>query len=170
MCGSRVDPKEEGRPLKGAAWISSAGGRCVWPRACLAFACVVLLLCGFGSIAEGQRGFYSWEMESVSESSQQQKRKLVTHGLEDQKRVSGRTFFVAWLVVLESLGVSQSPGGCPSVAGVDACVSFSREAGRAVAHGLPGPSAGLEAWTCWWARGGRKKEREKIQSWEPERP
>lgn len=37
-------------------------------------------------------GFYSWEMESVSESSQQQKRKLVTHGLEDQKRVSGRTF------------------------------------------------------------------------------
>ena len=46
-------------------------------------------------------------MESVSESSQQQKRKLVTHGLEDQKRVSGRTFFVPWLVVLEFLSMSQ---------------------------------------------------------------
>ncbi|KAG5196271.1 hypothetical protein MJG53_016690 [Ovis ammon polii x Ovis aries] len=29
-------------------------------------------------------------MESVSESSQQQKRKLVTHGLEDQKRCRSR--------------------------------------------------------------------------------
>jgi hypothetical protein len=33
--------------------------------------------------------FYVWEMESISESSQQQRRKPVTHGLEDQKRVSG---------------------------------------------------------------------------------
>lgn len=44
-------------------------------------------------------------MESVSESSQQQKRKVVTHGLEDQKRVSGRTFFVAWLMALELLSM-----------------------------------------------------------------
>lgn len=36
------------------------------------------------------------KLESVSESSQQQKRKLVTHGLEDQKRVSEN--FVAWLM------------------------------------------------------------------------
>lgn len=40
-------------------------------------------------------------MESVSESSQQQKRKLVTHGLEDQKRVSEN--FVAWLMAPELL-------------------------------------------------------------------
>ncbi|EDL22970.1 RIKEN cDNA 5330421F07, partial [Mus musculus] len=31
--------------------------------------------------------FYVWEMESISESSQQQRRKPVTHGLEDQKRI-----------------------------------------------------------------------------------
>lgn len=46
-------------------------------------------------------------MESVPESSQQQKRKLVTHGLEDQKRVSGRTFLLVWLVALEWLRVIQ---------------------------------------------------------------
>lgn len=40
-------------------------------------------------------------MESVSESSQQQKRKLVTHGLEDQKRV--RENFVAWFMAPELL-------------------------------------------------------------------
>lgn len=32
----------------------------------------------------------SWEMEPGSESSQHQKRKPVTHGLEDQKRVSDK--------------------------------------------------------------------------------
>ena len=45
-------------------------------------------------------------MESASESSQQQKRKLVTHGLEDQKRVSEN--FVAWLVAPELLSTIQS--------------------------------------------------------------
>lgn len=75
------------------------------------------------------RGFYSWEMESVSESSQQQKRKLVTHGLEDQKRVSGRTFFChvacgAGIAKLESKWPSQ----CCCVE--DACASFSGEGGR----------------------------------------
>lgn len=53
-------------------------------------ACMILFLWALGCLAEGEKKFYSWEMESVSESSQQ-KRKLVTHGLEDQKRVSGAT-------------------------------------------------------------------------------
>lgn len=30
-----------------------------------------------------------------------------------------------------------------------------------VAHDLPDPGAGLEALTCWWARGERKKQRKK---------
>lgn len=83
-----------------------------WRELCLAVACitfvwVILFLCGFGSITEGERGFYFWEMESVSESSQQQKRKPVIHGLEDQKRVSGRTLLVDWIMVLELLSVIQ---------------------------------------------------------------
>lgn len=82
-------------------WISSAGRNRVWPPACIIFAWVLLFHCGFGSTAEEERGFYSWEMESASESSQQQKRKLVTHGLEDQKRVSEN--FVAWLMAPELL-------------------------------------------------------------------
>ena len=82
-------------------WISSAGRNRVWPPACITFAWVLLFHCGFGSTAEEEREFYSWEMESVSESSQQQKRKLVTHGLEDQKRVSEN--FVAWLMAPELL-------------------------------------------------------------------
>ena len=44
-------------------------------------------------------------MESVSESSQQQKRKLVTHGLEDQKRVSEN--FAAWLTAPQLLSKIQ---------------------------------------------------------------
>lgn len=35
-----------------------------------------------------RKEFYYWEMESGLESSQQKKKKPVTHGLEDQKRVS----------------------------------------------------------------------------------
>lgn len=31
-----------------------------------------------------------------------------------------------------------------------------------VSHDLPGPSAGLEALTCWWARGERKKEEKHL--------
>lgn len=38
----------------------------------------------------------NWEMEPGSESSQHQKRKPVTHGLEDQKRVSDKTSPVAF--------------------------------------------------------------------------
>lgn len=62
-------------------------------------------------------------MESVSESSQQQKRKLVTHGLEDQKRVSKN--FVAWLLAPR---IARHPGGRQRVDVVVvncACLSFS---------------------------------------------
>lgn len=65
-------------------------------------------------------------MESASESSQQQKRKLVTHGLEDQKRVSEN--FVAWLMAPELLSVAQSAQVvvCIVVAVIDyAGLSFS---------------------------------------------
>lgn len=71
-------------------------------------------------------------MESVPESSQQQKRKLVTHGLEDQKRVSGRTFLLIWLVALEWLSMVQ---GAQVVAGMlllsitCVCLSLEKEAG-----------------------------------------
>lgn len=157
-----------GKTFEEVAWISSAGGSRVWRRACLAFAWVIFFLCGFGSIAEKEKSaFRFWEMEPVSESGQQQKRKLVTHGLEDQKRVSGRTF-ICRLACGAGIAKheSESPGGCHNAVVVDcACVSFSGEAGRVVAHDLPGPSAGLEALTCWWAR-----EKRNIWSWEPERP
>lgn len=67
-------------------------------------------------------------------------------------------FFVTLLVALEML--SLSPSGPRSVVAVDdACVSFSGEGGRVVARDLPGPSAGLEALTCWWARAEREKEK-----------
>lgn len=87
-------------------WVSSAGRNRVWPPACITLAWVLLFHCGFGSTVEEERGFYSWEMESVSESSQQQKRKLVTHGLEDQKRVSDNS--VAWLMAPELLSKIQA--------------------------------------------------------------
>lgn len=45
-------------------------------------------------------------MESISELSQQQKRKAVTHGLEDQKRVSDRTLLIAGCLEVELLGVA----------------------------------------------------------------
>lgn len=111
------------------AWILSAGGSRAWRRACLAFAWV-FFLCGFGSISEKEKSaFRFWEMEPVSESSQQQKRKVVTHGLEDQKRVSGRTFICR---LARGAGIvkheSESPGGCHCAVVVDcACVSLVRQ-------------------------------------------
>lgn len=72
-------------------------------------------------------------MESVPESSQQQKRKLVTHGLEDQKRVSDRTLLVAWLMVLEWLRLiqrTQAVGGMLlSSLMMLVCLSLVKEAG-----------------------------------------
>lgn len=63
------------------------------------------LWCGaFGSAVDlnyHRTRFYAWEMESISESSQQQKRKPVTHGLEDQKRVSDGTSFIVCCLELE---------------------------------------------------------------------
>lgn len=108
------------------------GGRSrAWRPACLASAWVPFFLCGFESIAEGTRGFYSWEMESACESGQQQKRKLVPHGLEDQKRVSGRTSLVAWLMALALLSVVQRAQVASSVLlTMLVCLSLVREAGR----------------------------------------
>lgn len=75
----------------------------------------------------------------------------MTHGLEDQKRVSGRTFFFCRLACGAGIAKheSESPGGCRKAVVVDcACVSFSGEAGRVMAHDLPGLSAGLEGLSC----------------------
>lgn len=72
-------------------------------------------------------------MESVSECSQHQKRKLVTHGLEDQKRVSGRTFFCP-LACGAGIAkrVLESPGSRHSVLWpiMLVCLSLVKEAER----------------------------------------
>lgn len=57
-------------------------------------------------------------MESASESSQQQKRKVVSHGLEDQKRVSAELGRLA-----DGAGIaehdSENPGGRQNVVVID---------------------------------------------------
>lgn len=66
-------------------------------------------------------------MESISESSQQQKRKPVTHGLEDQKRVSGGTSFIVCCLELELLCGAKLGGQESGVHGPDLSVFLCLE-------------------------------------------